>query len=393
MFKALYSPDSSRQQGTMASYRMCIGRTNVSGLVKGKFESHHDFVITITEALLLKYCMNHLGMKELGDHAKNVELPDNIKNVHCAKKKEFMNKITSGIINSLFQPCNQKADHLKPNVQVFNVTPAEGKQINMQIPTALLVDHAFIDVKVSENLTVRIPGIKSDHVQDRPKGDDLFNYTHRLLQWGLHVIEIHDAIKEGDIQRTNINMKRLIPFFYNHSARSKYAVECMDYILKTELLLPEDLAVRVRLGSFVNTKGGLGNNKPADMQQENNICMLKDVIKGLGACKSEKAITRSSLAAPVVDKIVAKAQVELDLHRAKGKHTDKSNSVDVLNLLEYLQEVRPLTYQEGRRLHSYSGISKAVFANIDEDRDKFYTYLRKVSDRLKRGVHYEEADD
>ena len=89
--------------------------------------------------------------------------------VQRKKSLQCMNNITSGIVNSLFQPCKQKADHQKPNVQVFNVTQAKGKQINMQIPTALLVDRAFIDVKVSENLTVCIPEIKSDHVQGGPK--------------------------------------------------------------------------------------------------------------------------------------------------------------------------------------------------------------------------------
>lgn len=65
-------------------------------------------------------------------------------------------------------------------------------------------------------------------------------------------------------------------------------------------MLPELTAMRVRLGSFVNPHGKKGGNKPADMQQENNILVLKDVIKGLGANKTTKAMERASPAAPVV---------------------------------------------------------------------------------------------
>lgn len=105
--------------------------------------------------------------------------------------------------------------------------------------------------------------------------------------WYIHFCEFKDGIREGDPFRTNINLKRMIPFFYSHSVRSKYAVECIDYILKTEVMLPKLTAMRVRLGSFVNPHGKKGGNKPADMQQENNILVLKDVIKGLGATKKK----------------------------------------------------------------------------------------------------------
>ena len=30
-------------------------------------------------------------------------------------------------------------------------------------------------------------------------------------------------------------LKLMIPFFYGHSSKSEYAVECVDYILKTEV--------------------------------------------------------------------------------------------------------------------------------------------------------------
>ena len=72
----------------------------------------------------------------------------------------------------------------------------------------------------------------------------------------------------------------MLPFFHEYSSKSKYAAECIDYILKTPVLLPGTLAVRCHISCFVNSKGCAGNKKAADMQQENSVLVLKDIVKG-----------------------------------------------------------------------------------------------------------------
>jgi hypothetical protein len=96
-------------------------------------------------------------------------------------------------------------------------------------------------------------------------------------------------------------LKMMIPLFYHHSPLSKYMVECIDYILKTELLLPPKIAIQVRVSSFVNPKGKKGKNKAADMQKENQVKELKDLIRGLGSNKTENSIVRLSKAYPVIN--------------------------------------------------------------------------------------------
>jgi hypothetical protein len=46
-------------------------------------------------------------------------------------------------------------------------------------------------------------------------------------------------------------------------------VECIVFIIKTEVLLPPKQAMRVRVSSFINPKGKKGKNIVADMQKEN----------------------------------------------------------------------------------------------------------------------------
>uniref|UniRef100_K1PWV9 DUF6589 domain-containing protein n=1 Tax=Magallana gigas TaxID=29159 RepID=K1PWV9_MAGGI len=81
-----------------------------------------------------------------------------------------------------------------------------------------------------------------------------------------------------------------MPLFYSHSSLSKYMTECIDYVLKTETLLTPKMALKVRAASFINPTGRPGHNKAADIEKENQVKMLKDLIRGLGANKTENGI-------------------------------------------------------------------------------------------------------
>jgi hypothetical protein len=107
------------------------------------------------------------------------------------------------------------------------------------------------------NMTIR---------QIQRQKDDLNDYVYNFMQWYFVILNFKDTIKEGDIYRTNVILKMMVPFLYSHSVLSKYFVECIDYILKTEVMLSPRLSMRVRMSSFVNPKGGKGKNKAADMQ-------------------------------------------------------------------------------------------------------------------------------
>jgi hypothetical protein len=187
--------------------------------------------------------------------------------------------------------------------------------------------------------------------------DQVFNYNSNLLQWGLHMMEMKDAVKEGDPFRTNINLKKLIPFFFLNSTRSHYFVECINYILQTELLLPERVAMAVRLGSFCNTHGGKGGNKACDMQQEINIAMTKDVIKGLGASKTPEAMVRGTRAAPVIQEVVQHYQALINVHSSRTTRSSKDNKGDVVSLIEHFREIHPLEFIPGRTLDGFKDIA------------------------------------
>ncbi|KAH3866241.1 hypothetical protein DPMN_029300 [Dreissena polymorpha] len=72
----------------------------------------------------------------------------------------------------------------------------------------------------------------------------------------------NDAIKSGDIDMITILMKRFIPLFIGLSSyKSKYAIECVNFLTKTECLLSDFESARVKLGLLVNRKGRPGKSK------------------------------------------------------------------------------------------------------------------------------------
>lgn len=177
--------------------------------------------------------------------------------------------------------------------------------------------------KVKEGCKVSINGVElklKSVIENQGQQDDLYNYVNNYLQWYFVIMQLQDAIHEGDITRTNVVLKTMTPFFYSHSVLSKYFTECIDYILKTEIILPPSLSLQVRAGSFVNIHGGMGKNKAADMHKENEVKLLKDLIRGLGANKTEKSIIAMSKAAPVISSIANNFDTMLSMKKITTKH-------------------------------------------------------------------------
>lgn len=111
--------------------------------------------------------------------------------------------------------------------------------------------------------------------------------------------------------------------------------------------------------------------------------MTKRVIKGLGACKSDKAICRASAAAPPVSHITAHYQDLLDIHIKSKSSTKKSRSEDVQEVLKLLSSLKPFQHTPGRILKGFK-LNSDPLQNMN--REAFTSFLCDTSDRLKRSV-------
>lgn len=213
---------------------------------------------------------------------------------------------------------------------------------------------------------IPVPHVRNNQHILAPTEDKLHDYTMALLRTGMEFILVDDVIKAADVDRQTIIMKRLLPTFVSlTSYHSKYAIECINFLTKTETIMSEKESTRVKLQGFVNTKGLAGHNKAADLQQENNIKEVKSVIKGLGAGKTDKAMQRISKAAPVVVAMSDNLESQLGMKSTAARNrTPKSSAEDHEKLHNHLRRLQPLQLTPGRMLGAYNE-SPSVLSKID----------------------------
>jgi hypothetical protein len=195
------------------------------------------------------------------------------------------------------------------------------------------------------------------------------------------------------MDRLHVNCKYNAPFFFAHSKLSKYFVEHIDFVLKCEHLLSPQARVRVREGSFVNVRGGKGNNVEADLVQEHSVRNRKDLIRHLGANKTEKAICRAAGAGDAVASIVKQLDSSLEIRTKSSRHTKHTSEVDLDRVAQLLRKVKPFSKVPGRQCAGYKEISASPFAKVDLDLMK--VYMSKTIQRLCRGqiICTEDDDD
>ena len=57
----MFDTNTTRQNGSLAKYKVLLERKNVNGNVKSAFEAHQDFILTVTESLILEFARTKLG--------------------------------------------------------------------------------------------------------------------------------------------------------------------------------------------------------------------------------------------------------------------------------------------------------------------------------------------
>ena len=193
-----------------------------------------------------------------------------------------------------------------------------------------------------------------------------------------------DTCAEGDGERNDINIKRLLLYFKSYGTFSKYAIEMFTSIAQKKVLLSEEMSHRLRWGRFVNWVGGKGRNIECDAAQE--ICnrTSKNVVKGMGANKTPKAIIRASKSAAGVQHIVAKFDSNAHIHSQSSRHTTRSSDEDESIIIRDLRKLRPFRIVPQRSHASFKKIEVSPLAGIDMQ--NFFTWLEKQKKNIAMGL-------
>ena len=155
------------------------------------------------------------------------------------------------------------------------------------------------------------------------------------LSMGLLYLEFQDAIREGDGQRVLVVWKFLFLIF-RATGHTNYTLEAFTLLVQYYYLFPPRYAEQLLTARFVNTKGGAGNNIPADMHMEHLNHTLKDCIRHMGSNKSPRAILRASKALLPLSSAIQNFDTVHSICEEKEFHTCRSEDQDLSKVISQL---------------------------------------------------------
>ena len=292
----------------------------MTGEVKNNFSAHKEFLRDVAQEFICAQAMSYFGMNVKGDNPTR----------------------------------NQWA-------ALENATREEQERMAVRVLDEFLVDHHYGD------FTFDLCG--DDHVVGDGEPDEMYNYCSQFCVWALHILHMEDTTKEGDLDRLVANLKFNTALFYSHSKRSHYFSDCLDFILKTQYLLSPQESLRVLEGAFINPSGRPGRNIESDLKVEHTVRTRKDLIRGLGANKSERAILRATGAADMVDLVVEANDAACGIPARPNRHTRASTEADKNRIAELINELEPFHFTAGRRMPGCSreSVTLSPFTHVNRD--------------------------
>ena len=205
-YKRFYKNKNS--PGTLHYFKTLLHWSNVNGTVKGIFRPHHDLLMVVGESLIKEQFIEYFKMETIDTKPEIDLLTSTDEKTMDETKDQFFTVITEFIDH--YGYCKVDTDQSCPkdlqNVQCYQLCTVDNQIVLVPYTT-------------------------------EKKSDELFNYSRQLCHWYMHLVEMNDTAKEGDLNRAILNCQYSLPFFFSHSTLNKYLVENIDYILKCEHLL------------------------------------------------------------------------------------------------------------------------------------------------------------
>ena len=358
--------------GTLGFFKVLLRLTNVNGNVKSNYKAHEELLLHIGEFMMTEQAMEYLEMEgyQSSPARQHLDIPENVSMLSNERKAALADQILLGILRH-YQYADFSLDHHVP----FYINPPQNVVQLVQVIVGRTPEGHYLVANK------QLP-VATDHVM---------SHANQLCMWALHLMHLNDMANEGDFARTVLACKLNVPFFFSHSKLSKYFVECIDFILKTQCITSPQTQLRLLESSFVNSMGGAGNNVETDLAMEHSVRNRKDLIRNLGANKTDKAIIRVSMAADTVATITKNFQQTVGVVTKSGRHTKHISDGDREKVKKALRKLRPFNFTTGRQYQQMPKIPFSPFANIDlADMEKS---LKRVIIRSCRGQVVAVDDD
>ena len=416
IWKRLYKATSGSDHGTLYQLRNLVQRRNVGKEPKKDFNAHHDFFNVVLTSHIIVAAMEVFCMNNLEDEPCPALVPQNIDNMSKEEKKDVLKYLVGLIMDSYIDidHClldNEAAGRSKSKNKVDDDSGETSKRIseeddnnsekseedhsnnverndskedddNMERSESE-EDYGNFETSKREGAQMNKCEDITETVKRKSEDDGIKMYAEDVLTLGLIYSEYSDAIKEGDGERV-MRCWKFLMLLFKAAQRKNYACEAFNLLAQQKFILSPRLSKQLTWSRFINTRGGMGNNVPADLHMEHLNRVLKDGIKGLGANKTDRAITRLGKCINSIDDILNTFDEYHQVHCTSDYHTVPSLEKDIEMIVEELtKNVRPFSQSKGRS-HKKVKISRHLMKTLDQT--SFYSWMEDKWKNLLAGL-------
>lgn len=210
------------------------------------------------------------------------------------------------------------------------------------------------------------------------ESDPIFNYHRAKLSFGLLLMDINDAIREGDGQRL-MCLYRISLLLYHCNGCTKYTYTTLLLLVKLNALLPEAQAFRLMWNRFCNSSGKKGGNISLDLRLEQLNNLLKACLKVLGANINEHNSQRLARAINSMESLLKSVDEDCNIRNFAGARGGKDPAETVSQIVSDLLENDVFSKTLGRKgYNSFKEFDENILNKLDYR--KFYAGIK---DKLK----------
>ena len=350
----------------MYHFKVILRRGDANGNVKSNFKAHASLFTLLGEEMILSQAMQYFGMDDKTSEPTTHTFPSKVKNLSRFDRSQIASEILKKYI-----------EHHKYGTLLREESKAlPPKDLEIKVLYKIVGKTAEGHLLLAPVQQIPIP------TPSPPPPDTIYNYCSQLCHWALHFFHLNDTAKEGDVDRLVSNCKFNVPFFYSHSKLSKYLVENINFLLQVQCLLSPRMSLRVLEGAFVNARGGQGENTEADLVMEHSICNRKELIRGLGANKTDQAVLRVTQSADAIEQLVQTFDQVLQIPKTSSRHSKANTDIDREKIHLALKELQPFREIPGRTYKCFNNIQSSPFATINNTEMK--AFINNIIKRLCR---------
>ena len=336
------------------------------------------FFFLEVESRIVAACLKELGINEFDDTPSVLKVPDdNTWSDH--QKKKFVRDLAVKICDTYI------LDHRKHEKFISACQHADVRASKQQT-----------DMTAEGRYKCRYPGCKSTFAssgqcrhnheakhsppvnvpEDNPtvdlffeddplQQDDMYNYHKSLMEIGMLIMNIQDAISEGDGGRVVRCWKFLLLYLKHDNGSQKYSLEVLYLMFQINAILLPRSAHQLIWNRFTKLRRGHAGHIPLDLNLEFYNKTVKQAIKKLGSNASKKSINWICHSIDVTKTLMSNFDNEVRMYKTSGKHVRKSTLKDMKAVVAELLNQNALSTVPGRSYSYYSGTKSSILAGFD----------------------------